>query len=73
MGFVHCLIDLEIVTGLSVWFGVDVGKEYHRPLAVMDVDLFDYDLVLGTRPTMTKEERLRYGQSLMTHAMVFTG
>ena len=59
--------------GEPVWFGCDVGKRFHQDLAVMDVDLYDYTLVLGTGPGMTKAERLRFKESLMTHAMVFTG
>jgi len=57
----------------TVWFGCDVGKEFNRSTQIMDVKQFNYELAFGTRPTQTKEERLRYGQSLMTHAMAFTG
>ncbi len=63
----------QIKAGSSVWFGCDVGKHFDRGLGVMDLDLFDYDLVYGAAPGMTKAERLDYGQSVMTHAMVFTG
>ena len=49
-----------------MWFGCDVGKEYHRSLAVMDTGLFDYESVYKTTTTLTKKERLEYGQSLMT-------
>ncbi len=57
----------------SVWFGCDVGKEFSRKLGVMDTKLYDYDLLFGITPKSTKAERLDYGQSQMTHAMVFTG
>jgi len=63
----------QIKAGSPVWFGCDVGKHLDRSLGVMDVELFDYDLVYGTAPRMTKAERLDYGHSQMTHAMVFTG
>jgi bleomycin hydrolase len=63
----------QIKDGLPVWFGNDVGKHLDRDLGVMDLDLFQYDLVYGTKPTMNKAERLQYGHSQMTHAMVFTG
>jgi len=56
-----------------VWFGCDVGKEFDRDLGLMDVELFDYANVYGTTFGMTKAERLDYGGSQMTHAMVFTG
>ena len=63
----------QIQAGESVWFGCDVGKYLDRDLGVMDIDLFDYDLVYGTKNGLTKAERLMYGHSQMTHAMVFTG
>jgi len=56
-----------------VWFGCDVGKHFQRDMGVMDTELFDYNLVFGTKPTMDKKTRLLYNDSLMTHAMVFTG
>ena len=39
----------------------------------MDLDIRGLEDLLDTRFTMTKAERLDYGQSLMTHAMVFQG
>ncbi|MBC8514889.1 C1 family peptidase [bacterium] len=63
----------SIQAGEAVWFGCDVGKRFHRDLGVMDTDLYDYNLVLGTDTALTKADRLNYGDSLMTHAMVFTG
>ena len=63
----------QLDRGQAVWFGCDVGKHFDRTMAVMDTELFDYELVYGTKPTLGKEARLRYGDSLMTHAMVFTG
>ena len=56
-----------------VWFGCDVGKFLHRDTGFMDLAQFKYDLVYGTSFGMSKKERLQYGESLMTHAMVFTG
>ena len=56
-----------------VWFGCDVGKHFHRDLGVMDTDLFDYEMFYSTDFKMNKAERLEYGQSQMTHAMLFTG
>ncbi len=63
----------QIESGESVWFGCDVGKYLDRDLGTMDLDMFDFDLVYGTKQGMSKAERLQYGHSLMTHAMVFTG
>ena len=57
----------------AVWFGCDVGKMFHRDLGVMDTSLYDYESVLNTQFNMDKKTRLEYGDSLMTHAMLFTG
>ena len=57
----------------AVWFGCDVGKMFHRDLGVLDMDLYDYGSVLSTDFSMDKATRLEYGDSLMTHAMLFTG
>lgn len=63
----------QLQAGEAVWFGCDVGKFLERDLGVMDEALFDYELVYGVKPSFGKAERLTYGHSLMTHAMVFTG
>ena len=56
-----------------VWFGCDVGKHFHKNLGVMDMAIFDYELFYSTKFPMTKGDRLEYGDSQMTHAMLFTG
>jgi bleomycin hydrolase len=56
-----------------VWFGCDVSKHFHRDLGVMDIDLFDFDSFYSTTFGMDKAARLEYGDSQMTHAMLFTG
>ena len=56
-----------------VWFGCDVGKYLHRSHGVMDTNLFDFDLFYGTSFSLDKASRLEYGESKMTHAMLFTG
>jgi len=70
--FKQATIDM-IKDGKPVWFGCDVGKTFDRDLGVMDTELFDYHGVYGVEFGMDKAERLDYGQSLMTHAMVITG
>src|SRR5690554_4621802 len=40
---------------------------------MLDPKLFQYDLAFNVSFNMTKTERLIHGESLMTHAMVFTG
>ncbi len=63
----------QLVAGKVVWFGCDVGKMLERKLGIMDLDLYDYELVYGTPFEQDKAGRLDYGQSVMTHAMVLTG
>lgn len=63
----------QLKDGQPVWFGCDVGKCSDRDSGVMDLEIRSLETLLDTRFTMTKAERLDYGQSLMTHAMVFQG
>ena len=56
-----------------VWFGCDVGKFFTRQFGVMDMNLFEFDRFYGTTFSMNKAQRLEYGDSVMTHAMLFTG
>ena len=63
----------QLKDGQPVWFGCDVGKHSDRDTGVMDLDIRSLETLLDTQFTMTKAERLDYGQSLMTHAMVFQG
>jgi bleomycin hydrolase len=62
-----------IVDGEPVWFGCDVGKMMQRNLGIWDVNMFELDALYGTDFTLTKAERLEYHETLMTHAMLFTG
>ncbi|GJD09185.1 Bleomycin hydrolase [Galdieria sulphuraria] len=67
-----CALE-SIKNGEAVWFGCDVGKFLQRQLGYMDLRIFDYDLVFGTSLLgQNKAERLEYGESQMTHAMVLT-
>jgi len=59
--------------GKPVWFGCDVGKRLERKLGILAGELYRYDLVYGLDFESDKAERVDYGQSLMTHAMVLTG
>lgn len=63
----------QMKDGKPVWFGCDVGKRSSRDGGIMDTELYDLDHLFDTTFGMTKGERLDYGQSLMTHAMVFQG
>jgi bleomycin hydrolase len=59
--------------GEPVWFGCDVGKQMRRDLGLMDRDLYDVASLYDTSFNLTKAERLAYGETQMTHAMLFTG
>ncbi len=63
----------QMQDGSPVWFGCDVGKELGRENGKMDLNNYNKEELFGTKFTMTKGERVEYGQSLMTHAMVFMG
>ncbi len=63
----------QLLAGEPVWFGCDVGKLSDRDSGVMDTALFDYEGALGVPFRLDKAQRLDYGESRMTHAMVFTG
>jgi bleomycin hydrolase len=59
--------------GLPVWMGCDVGKQMHRQRGLWDAKLFDFAELYGTEFKMNRADRLRFGQTMMTHAMLFTG
>ncbi len=59
--------------GHPVWFGCDVGKFLLAEEGIMDHEAYLYETVLGEGLNMNKAQRLDYHQSLLTHAMLFTG
>lgn len=63
----------QLEQGESVWFGCDVGQSSNRTSGIMSLDAYEIDELFDIDFTMTKAERLDYGESLMTHAMVLTG
>ena len=63
----------QIEDGRPVWMGCDTGKQNHPKLGLWDAELFDYAGVYGAEFGMDKAARLEYGQTQMTHAMLFTG
>ena len=62
----------SIKEGEAVWFGCDVAKMFHQDLGVLDMNLYDYELLFGTNFKMDKRAKLEYGDSVMTHAMLLT-
>ncbi len=59
--------------GEPVWFGSDVGQHSLRSEGLMDLDAMDLSDLFDVTFGMDKAERLDYGQSMMTHAMVLQG
>jgi len=62
-----------IVAGEPVWFGCDVAPQMLRKDGIWAADLLDFNGVYGTDLSMDKENRVRFGESMMTHAMLLTG
>lgn len=61
---------------LPVFFGSDVGKFSSSQSGIMDPQLYNYNLAFESGNgslALSKSERLRTGESAMTHAMVLTG
>lgn len=63
----------QMQDGSPVWFGCDVGKWSIRDGGIMDLNVLRPDQLFGVEFGMNKAQRLDYGDSLMTHAMVFQG
>jgi bleomycin hydrolase len=67
------LASRAIVGGEPVWFGCDTGQMSNADLGLWDAGLYDRAAVYGTTPDLDKADRLLHHESLMTHAMLFTG
>ena len=65
----------QLKDDLPVWFGCDVDQSYLQDEGIMDTAALDVDTLFGfpVEGCMDKAERLDYGESLMTHAMVLEG
>ncbi len=59
--------------GEPVWFGCDVGKMMSNEYGIWDAALYDLPALYDTEFTLGKADRLIYHETLMTHAMLFTG
>jgi bleomycin hydrolase len=79
---VYLNVDIQLIKDVSrqsledgepVWMGCDVGKQMHNQYGLWDKDLFDFEGIYDTTYINSKAERLRYRQTVMTHAMLFTG
>lgn len=63
----------SIKDGEAVWFGCDVGKFLEGKKGIMDLDMYFYDDIFPALGEFSKAERLDYHESVLTHAMTFTG
>jgi bleomycin hydrolase len=59
--------------GEPVWFGCDVAKMMSNEYGFWDANLFDLASVYDAPFGLDKADRLAYHETLMTHAMLFTG
>ncbi|RAP77908.1 aminopeptidase C [Paenibacillus montanisoli] len=73
IGVLKQLAVNQLQDGEPIWFGCDVGQMSDRDTGIMDTALYHYEAALHTVLRLTKEERLDYRESVLTHAMVFTG
>lgn len=75
---IEVLMDMvveSVKANEAVWFGCEVAKRYDIKRGILDLALHDYESVFGTDVCLglSKAERLLYGESSMTHAMLFSG
>ncbi|WP_433016438.1 aminopeptidase C [Kribbella sp. CA-294648] len=73
MDLMKQLTQDAIVSGEPVWFGCDVGKQMSADLGYWDANLYALGAVYDTEFSLDKAERLLHHETLMTHAMLFTG
>ena len=73
MGVIKDAAIKSIKDNIPVWFGSDVSQFFHRQYGINHHDLFDFKLMYGDGYKLNKAERMNFGESQMTHAMVLTG
>jgi len=73
MELVRRLAMETLVAGEPVWFGCDTGRMDHAELGFWDARLYDFESVYDADLALAKADRLVHGDTLMTHAMLFTG
>jgi bleomycin hydrolase len=61
-----------IIDNNPVWFGCDVGKFFHGGLGVMDTELYEYGPLYDISFNLSKVDKMNYGETEITHAMLFT-
>ncbi len=59
--------------GIPVWFGADCHPMMDRKEGAWATDLFEYGRVYNVDFNLNKEDRVRFADSAMNHAMAFAG
>jgi bleomycin hydrolase len=73
MSVIKDIAARDLQGGEPVWFGCDVAKMMSSDYGVWDANLYDLPSVYGADFTLGKADRLVFHETLMTHAMLFTG
>jgi bleomycin hydrolase len=73
MAVIKDIAARTIEGGEPVWFGCDVGKMMSNDYGFWDAGLYDLPSLYDTQFELDKAARLAYHETLMTHAMLFTG
>ncbi|WP_018659931.1 C1 family peptidase [Allofustis seminis] len=55
------------------WYGCDVGQELDRETGLMSLDNYAMNDLFGVDFRSSKQDRLEFGESLLTHAMAISG
>ncbi|AMV64842.1 Aminopeptidase C [Pediococcus damnosus] len=63
----------QLKDGETVWFGNDVLEQMDRNDGLLDSKLYRTDELFDVDLSMSKAERLQYGQAAVSHAMTLTG
>ena len=68
-----CVRRILTEQGIPVWFGADCHPMMDRESGAWATDLFEYGRVYDVDFNLDKEERVRFADSAMNHAMAFVG
>ena len=68
-----CVRQILEEQGIPVWFGADCHPMMDRENGAWATDLFEYGKVYGVDFDLNKEDRVRFADSAMNHAMAFVG
>lgn len=68
-----CARKIMSEQGLPVWFGADCHPMMDRKEGKWATDLYEYGRIYDIDFDLDKEQRVRFGESAMNHAMAFVG